>query len=320
MNSTASGGTLQKTGGCSGCPDAGAISEQQIASGDGSLQFTAPDGKLQYIGLSVGNNGTGAAEIKFALRFQGGVAEVREAGAYKSEIAFSGGDIFRVGVEGGTVKYWKNGAVFYTSSSQPAYPLNADTSLYDMNATVGNATVSGPGGAPNTPAPSPSPSPSPAPGTPVTEPVRWTSLVNVAANGGTLQKTGGCGGCPDAGAVSEQQITSGDGSVEFTASEANTLRFVGLSVGNSGTGAAEIRFALRLQGGVAEVREAGAYKADVRFAAGDVFRIAVEGGTVKYVKNGAVFLTSGSRAELPLLVDTSLYDAGAAINNAIITR
>jgi hypothetical protein len=173
------------------------------------------------------------------------------------------------------------------------------------------------------PAPAPAPTPVPSPPAPsgsssAGEPVRWTGLVNASANGGTLQKTGGCSGCADAGAVSEQQITSGG--VEFAASDANLLRFVGLGAGGTGTGAAEIRFALRLQGGVAEVREAGIYKAEIRFAAGDVFRIAVDGGTVKYSKSGSVFYSSADRVESPLRVDTSLYDAGAAVNNATITR
>jgi hypothetical protein len=169
------------------------------------------------------------------------------------------------------------------------------------------------------PIPAPSPPPTSSGPSSVSEPVRWTSLVNTTANGGTLRKTGGCSGCPDAGALSEQQITSGGG-VEFAASEAGTLRVVGLGVGSPGTEPAEIGFALRLQGGVAEVREAGVYKTDVRFAAGDLFRIAVAGGTVQYSRNGSVFYSSAGRAEHPLRVDTSLYDAGAALNNATITK
>ena len=106
--------------------------------------------------------------------------------------------------------------------------------------------------------------------------VHWTSLVNVTVSGSTLQKTSGCGGCPDAGAISGQQISSGDGFVSFSTTESNTLRFVGLSNGNTGTGGAEIKFALRLQGGRAEVRESGTYKSEVTFAAGDTLKVAVE--------------------------------------------
>src|SRR5207244_4811257 len=108
--------------------------------------------------------------------------------------------------------------------------------------------------------------------------------VNVAANGNSLQKTGGCGGCSDAHAVSQQQIASGDGYVEFTASETATLRYVGLGPSSIGSVASSIRFAFRLHAGPAEVREGRFYKSETSFAAGDVLRIAIESSVVKYSK------------------------------------
>ena len=126
--------------------------------------------------------------------------------------------------------------------------------------------------------------------------VRWMSLINMSSTSGGLRKTGGCDGCPDASAVSEQQISS-TGTLTFVASESASLRFVGLAAGGIGTGPGDINFALRLQSGVAEVREAGAYKSDVRFAAGDTFAIAISSGVVKYSKNGSGFYTSTVRAD-----------------------
>lgn len=76
--------------------------------------------------------------------------------------------------------------------------------------------------------------------------VTWTNLVNATASGGSLQKSGGCDGCADAGATSQQQIASGDGSVSFTATETDKLRYVGLSHGNTDTTTADIDFAIRL--------------------------------------------------------------------------
>src|SRR5688572_9241074 len=66
-----------------------------------------------------------------------------------------------------------------------------------------------------TPAPAPAPSPAPSPASPVAPSVavRWTNLVNATATDNSLQKTGGCAGCSDAGAVSSQRITGGDGFV-----------------------------------------------------------------------------------------------------------
>jgi hypothetical protein len=140
------------------------------------------------------------------------------------------------------------------------------------------------------------------------------SLINVTANGSSLQKTGGCSGCPDGTAVSEQQI-SGSGSVSFAAPESGSLRFVGLASSGIGTAPGDLAFAVRLQSGVAEVREQGAYRSETRFAPGDTFSITVEGGAVQYAKNGAVFYTSGNQASYGVRVHAIFFDANAAIAN-----
>jgi hypothetical protein len=175
---------------------------------------------------------------------------------------------------------------------------------------------SGAASTPSDPAPAPAPAPAPSPAaSPVTgQAVTWTALVNVTAAGTELRKTSGCSGCPDAGAASVQTIRSGDGEVSVVASETQTLRLIGLSAGNAGTGPEEILFGLRLQDGRVEVREKGAYKSERAIAAGDVLRIAVRAGTVSYSVNGSVFYTSTAKPVYPLLVDTSLFDVGAALS------
>ena len=140
----------------------------------------------------------------------------------------------------------------------------------------------------------------------------------MSASGNDVEKTGGCDGCPDGTAVSSQQVTSGNGSVSFKASETGTLRFVGLGSSSVATGAGDIAFALRLQSGVVEVREGGAYRTEVSFAAGDTFRIAVEGGAVKYSKNGSVFYTSSSQATYALRVHAVFFSANATIREVSI--
>jgi hypothetical protein len=167
-----------------------------------------------------------------------------------------------------------------------------------------------------TTAPSPDPSPTPSP-TPSAAAVQWTSLVNASVSGTVLTKSSGCDGCAG-GAASVQQIASGDGYLEFTATETTLLRAVGLSNGNPGTTIGEIKFAIRLQGGWAEVRESGLYKADTAFKTGDVLRVAVSGGKVTYSKNGAVFYTSSAAPSYPLLVDAWLAEMNATIGNAVI--
>jgi hypothetical protein len=162
--------------------------------------------------------------------------------------------------------------------------------------------------------------PPPPPSGPVTENVVWTSLVNAVASGGTLTKSGGSDGSPDAGAVSSQTITAGDGRLEFTASETSTLRFAGLGSGSASTDPAGIAFAIRLQSGYAEVRESGTYRTDTAFVAGDRFTVAVVSGQVVYSKNGVEFYRSALAAFYPLAADATLYDAGAAVSAAVIVR
>lgn len=185
INVTATGNGLQKTSGCAGCPDASAVSEQEIASGSGALDFVAPEsGSLRFVGLASGGIGTGAGDINFAVRLQSGVAEIRESGAYKTEVSFSAGDTFRISVEGGVVRYAKNGAVLYTSTSQATFGVRAHAIFFDMNATVSDVMVSSSGEASTvspatvTPAPSTTEQPRravrrPAGSTPVRGKPRW---------------------------------------------------------------------------------------------------------------------------------------------------
>lgn len=138
------------------------------------------------------------------------------------------------------------------------------------------------------------------------------SLINVAAQGAGLVKTAGCNGCPDASAVSVQQI-SGSGTLEFAAAESGTLRLVGLGTGGVGAGPGDIQFAIRLQRGVAEVRESGSYRSETTFSAGDTFSISVDNGAVRYARNGSVFYTSGSQASYALRVHAVFFDTNAAV-------
>src|SRR5581483_12017059 len=114
------------------------------------------------------------------------------------------------------------------------------------------------------------------------ESVIWTNLMNCVAAGGTLQKIAGRNDTTDAGANSVQQITAGDGYLEFTALETNKERYVGLTRDYAGTSQATIDYAIHLtafsyRGGmVAEVRENGVYKTETSYRSGTVFRIAVE--------------------------------------------
>ena len=151
--------------------------------------------------------------------------------------------------------------------------------------------------------------------------VTWTELVNATVTQDTLQKTSGCDGCFDAGATSAQQITAGDGYVEFTIAATNTLFIAGLSHDTNGTGYAEIDFAFRFNGaGQADVLENGIYVGgDTSYGVGDLFRIAVVAGTVRFSRNGSVVLQRSTNFTYPLRMDVALANLGASLRGAMIT-
>jgi hypothetical protein len=150
--------------------------------------------------------------------------------------------------------------------------------------------------------------------------VVWIDRVNVTISGDVLQKTSGCDGCFDAAAISEQQIAAGDGYVEYSIAATNTLFIAGLNNGNAGTGYADIDFAFRFNGaGHADVLQNGTYVGgDTSYAVGDVFRIAVVGGTVLFSRNGSVLLERNAAVTYPLLLDTALANIGNTLRGAII--
>jgi hypothetical protein len=152
------------------------------------------------------------------------------------------------------------------------------------------------------------------------EAVVWTSLVGVTATGNNLTKTA-ADGWGTGGAVSTKSLASGDGQVEFTATEVNTYRMCGLGNGNANANFTDIEFALYiLNNGTFRVYESGTDRGLFgSYIGGDKFQVAVEGGVVKYKKNGTVFYTSLLTPSYPLLVDTALYQLGATLTAVVIT-
>ena len=148
----------------------------------------------------------------------------------------------------------------------------------------------------------------------------WTSLVGVTANGNSLTKTA-ADGWGNGGAVSTKVLTSGDGFVEVTVNETNTYRMFGLGNGDSNANYPDIEFSLYLfANGSIQVYEAGVSRGSFgTYATGDKVQVAVEGGAVKYKKNGATFYTSTLTPIYPLLVDSSLFSQGATLTSAQIS-
>lgn len=149
--------------------------------------------------------------------------------------------------------------------------------------------------------------------------ITWDKLVNATVTETGVQKTAGCEGCQDAGASSNEQLSS-DGYVEFRVGKLDTMWMAGLSHGDDDTTYADIDFGFRFNGaGYADVLENGIYAGgDTTYAAGDVFRISLVNGRIQYSKNGQYLLESAGMPQLPLLLDASLLTVGATINDAVI--
>jgi hypothetical protein len=146
VGTTASGDTLTKTGGVDGSWDAGAVSAQSIATGDGYLEFIAyARDKELMCGLSYGSSNATYQDIDFAINLKNdGTVGIFEGGTDRGGFGtYIAGDIFKVAVEAQTIKYYKNGSLIYTSSVSPTYPLSADCSLLHSGAVIKSARMTG---------------------------------------------------------------------------------------------------------------------------------------------------------------------------------
>lgn len=144
VNTQATGNNLEKV---SGQWDAGANSQQRITGSDGYVEFSVSMDKRMLVGLS---NDTSDAvdytQLKYTLNFWGDVLDIREGWEnYYGWFPYEEGDVFRIAVEGGVVRYYQNGVLLRESTRPPSYPLVLDTALAAMGATVQNAVIySGP--------------------------------------------------------------------------------------------------------------------------------------------------------------------------------
>ncbi|MEO1053646.1 MAG: fibronectin type III domain-containing protein, partial [Bacteroidota bacterium] len=105
-----------------------------------------------------------------------------------------------------------------------------------------------------------------------------------------------------------------DGYIEFTATENNKNKIIGLSNIDLGTETNGIRYAFLLQqSGAVNVFESGLNKGNLgSYAPTDVFRITKNGQTIEYYINDMLVHTSTAPVELPLVVDLSLYSPGSS--------
>jgi hypothetical protein len=143
IDSTASPGALTKSSGCDGC-SGGGLSIETITTG-GFVEFTPSAGHRLYAGLGGANATPGTLGIAYSFSFwPNGGWDIREQNGYRTEGTFTAGDRFRVAVENGTVKYFKNATLVYVSTVAPTEPMAFNVSLLTLNGSVTNAILQRP--------------------------------------------------------------------------------------------------------------------------------------------------------------------------------
>ncbi len=123
-------------------PSEGAVSTRGINSANGYLEFRASDNGI--MGLSNGDTDGLEDDIDFGLEFWYGSLYVVENGEGRGQFGtVTSSDLLRVSVENGVVVYRKNGAVIYTSTTPPQYPLVVDASFDSTGASASSVVLSG---------------------------------------------------------------------------------------------------------------------------------------------------------------------------------
>jgi hypothetical protein len=278
---------------------------------EGYAEFVVPaDPGYAMFGLSHGDTDWGYVDIDFAFYTYPptGQLMVFENGTYRGTFGtYAAGDALRVAVAAGVVTYWRNGAVIFTSSQGPVYPLRVDTALYSTGAVVQDATLAGTLVSVVTVIP--------------TEAVTWQKEVGVSATPTTLTKTAATG-WGNGGASSTRAIGAGsDGYAEFTVPTDPGYAMFGLSHGDSDQGYADLDFAFYTYPptGQLMVFENGGWRGTFgSYAAGQTLRVSVESNVVRYSRAGAIIYTSVAVPTYPLRVDTSLYSTAAVVQGATV--
>jgi hypothetical protein len=304
---TVNGNSLSKTTDW-GWGNSGASSTKAISSGDGYAEFTVWDANssISMLGLNNGDSNQDYTDIDYGLHPAGsGTLYVYENGISRGAVGpYAAGDKLRVAVEGGVVKYRRNGALIYTSAVAPTYPLSVDTAFYSPNATVSDVAISGQLQTAGNP-----------------ENVVWTNTVGVSVSGNSLTKTVDWG-WGNSGASSTRAISAGDGYVEYTIIDSNSsISMLGLNNEDSNQDYTDIDYGFHPAGsGTLYVYENGTPKGSVGpYAAGDKLRIVVQGGVVRYLRNGVEVYKSTVSPTFPLRADTAFYSPGAVVSNVVIS-
>lgn len=112
---------------------------------DGFVEFTWLNNASQYVaGVSRLNNDAGYTYIDFSFSINGSLLQVWESGVSKGTFGSCvTGDVLRISREAGAIKYYRNGALIYTSAVAAAsFNLRPDVSINNVGAKIPTITAS----------------------------------------------------------------------------------------------------------------------------------------------------------------------------------
>jgi hypothetical protein len=282
------------------------------AAGDGYVDFVVPTNPgFAMFGLNNGDTNHDYRDIDYAFYTYPptGQLMVFENGVFQGEFgAYAPGDVLRVAVENGVVKYYRNSLNVYASAAAPRFPLRIDTAIFSRGTSVISLGING--------------DTEWVPNLGYTEGVTWQNAVGVSSDG-VLTKTAS-NGWGNGGASSTRGLSAaGDGYAEFSVPWDPGFAMFGLSNGDADQDYPDIDYAFYVfpqtnQPGKVMVFENGTFRSELgAYQNGDRLRIAAENGIVKYYWNGLNVYTSAKTPTFPLRIDTALYSTGAIVDAAV---
>ncbi len=147
---------------------------------------------------------------------------------------------------------------------------------------------------------------------------QWKDLVGMSIIGSKISRTAAGSNWGTSGLASVEPLQANtDGWIEFTASEENTGRMIGLSETNADANYTSIGYALYLRNDKSLfVYESGSSIAQIAngYKTGDVFRIQRTARQVRYFQNGKdITPTNAKTTSAPLYIDMAFANVGASI-------
>ncbi len=143
VGATATDGNLVDTA-TSGWNHSGAITRDQIASGNGFVAFsTSENTRAKAFGLSNGDTDADIVDIDYALQLKGDKSvNVVEKGVPIGAFGeYLPNEVFRIEVVNNVVTYKRGNIVFFVSTAAPTFPLVGDAALFSSNSTITNVSI-----------------------------------------------------------------------------------------------------------------------------------------------------------------------------------